>query len=139
MSKTDLNLEPSCYVTQQQSAMSAAANLCYPATKLKQWQSSSSYVMYNDTRPKFTKISPKSLKKYTFLPKFSKFSPLFSMKSLKFGGKLFMLQGKIEIFWQNIHPCLRPIDLGKKQLTLLDQKPKTHPHSYIAAGTLPKA
>ena len=34
---------------------------------------------------------------------------------------------------------LRPIELGKQQQTLLDQKPKTHPHSYTAAMTFPKA
>ena len=28
---------------------------------------------------------------------------------------------------------LRPIELGKQQQTLLDQMPKTHPHSYTAA------
>ena len=34
---------------------------------------------------------------------------------------------------------LRPIELGKQQQTLLDQKPKTHPHSYTAAMNFPKA
>ena len=34
---------------------------------------------------------------------------------------------------------LRPIDLGNKKQTLLDQNPKTHQHSYTAAMTFPKA